>query len=97
MGEGESDTTERPFHIMKAVERTSAKLRICAASCRGCMSARPSMVADVVCSCWFGGVVGACLLGGEVLCGRKRCCEFEVDKVDSECEVWCTCTTWYMR
>jgi hypothetical protein len=31
---------------MKAVERTSAKFRTCAASCRGCMLARPSMAAD---------------------------------------------------
>ncbi len=35
MGEGESATTERPFHIMKAVERTRAKLSNCAAACRG--------------------------------------------------------------
>jgi len=48
MGDGESATTERPFHIIKAVERTSAKLRICAASCRGCMSAIPSIFAIVV-------------------------------------------------
>lgn len=46
MGEGESETTDSPFHIMKAVERTSAKFRTCAASCRGCMLARPSMAAD---------------------------------------------------
>jgi len=42
IGEGEFETTERPFHNMKAVERTSAKLRICAANWRGCMF--PSMV-----------------------------------------------------
>lgn len=47
MGEGESLTTERPFQSMKAVERTSAKLRTWAASCRGCMAERPSMAAVV--------------------------------------------------
>ena len=45
MGEGESDTTERPFQSMNAVERTSAKLRSCVASCRGCMFARPIIFA----------------------------------------------------
>jgi len=35
MGEGESAITERPFHIIKAVERIRAKLRTCAAACRG--------------------------------------------------------------
>jgi hypothetical protein len=44
MGEGESETTDSPFQSMKAVERTSAKLRTCAASCRGFMSERPSLV-----------------------------------------------------
>jgi hypothetical protein len=48
MGEGESETTEIPFQSMNAVERTSAKLRTWAASCRGCMAERPSMVAVVV-------------------------------------------------
>lgn len=44
MGEGESLATERPFQSMNAVERTSAKLRIWPASCRGCMAERPSIV-----------------------------------------------------
>jgi hypothetical protein len=44
IGEGESLTTERPFHIMNAVESTSAKFRTCAASCRGCMPVTPSML-----------------------------------------------------
>ncbi len=35
IGEGESVTTERPFHSMKAVERTRAKLRSWARSWRG--------------------------------------------------------------
>ena len=35
IGEEESVKTERPFHSMKAVESTRAKLRTCAASCRG--------------------------------------------------------------
>jgi hypothetical protein len=35
IGEGESETMERPFHSMKAVERIRPKLRTCAASCRG--------------------------------------------------------------
>lgn len=30
MGEDEAVATESPFHIIKAVERTSAKLRTCA-------------------------------------------------------------------
>ena len=34
MGEGESATTERPFQSIKAVERTSPKLRICERWCR---------------------------------------------------------------
>jgi hypothetical protein len=48
MGEGESVATERPFHIMKAVERTRAKLRIWVASCRGARFERPSIVVVVV-------------------------------------------------
>lgn len=51
MGEGESATTESPFQSMKAVDRTSAKLRTWAASCRGCMAERPSMAAAVLCIC----------------------------------------------
>ena len=35
MGEGESVATERPFHNMKAVESTRAKLRIWVRNCRG--------------------------------------------------------------
>jgi len=35
MGEGESAITDKPFHIMKAVERIRPKLRIWAAACRG--------------------------------------------------------------
>lgn len=45
MGEGESAITERPFHIMKAVDRIRAKLRTCAAACRGFWRAE-SMVID---------------------------------------------------
>jgi len=47
MGDGESETTLRPFHIMKAVDNTSAKFKTWAASCRGCIPAMPSIVADV--------------------------------------------------
>jgi hypothetical protein len=47
IGDGESATTESPFQSMKAVERTSAKLSTWAASCRGCIAERPSMVAVV--------------------------------------------------
>lgn len=50
MGDGEFETTERPFHIIKAVERTRAKLRTWAASCRGCMPATPNMLAGL-CGC----------------------------------------------
>lgn len=39
IGEDESVKTDKPFHSMKAVERTRAKLRIWAASCLGCMFA----------------------------------------------------------
>lgn len=35
MGEGESEMTERPFHIMKAVERIKPKFRTWARACRG--------------------------------------------------------------
>lgn len=35
MGEGESAITERPFHIMNAVESMRAKLSTWAAACRG--------------------------------------------------------------
>jgi hypothetical protein len=51
MGDGESETMEIPFQSMKAVERTSAKLRIWPASCRGCIAERPSMAAVVMCAC----------------------------------------------
>jgi hypothetical protein len=49
IGEEEFVATERPFQSMKAVERTRAKLRTWAASCRGCMLAiEPSIVVVVV-------------------------------------------------
>ena len=52
IGEEESVATERPFQSMKAVERTRAKLRIWAASCRGCKPAiAPSIVVVVVVVC----------------------------------------------
>ncbi len=35
MGDGESVATESPFHSMKAVERTRAKLRTWVRACRG--------------------------------------------------------------
>lgn len=35
IGEGESVATERPFHSIKAVERTRAKLRTWVSSWRG--------------------------------------------------------------
>ena len=35
MGEGESEMTERPFHIMNAVERIRPKFSSWAAACRG--------------------------------------------------------------
>jgi hypothetical protein len=54
MGDGESETMEIPFQSMKAVERTSAKLRIWPASCRGCIAERPSMAAVVMCACEVG-------------------------------------------
>ena len=41
MGEGESATTDNVFHIMNAVERTSAKFRTCWRNCRGLASAGP--------------------------------------------------------
>ena len=44
MGEGELVKTERPFHIMNAVDRTSAKLSTCTASCRGCMEEREESI-----------------------------------------------------
>jgi hypothetical protein len=52
IGDGELDMTESPFHIMKAVERTSAKFRTWAASCRGCIALRPSMAAAVCAEVW---------------------------------------------
>lgn len=46
MGEEEFVKTERPFHSMKAVERTRAKLRTWAASWRGCrFDIEPNIVA----------------------------------------------------
>jgi hypothetical protein len=48
IGDGESLAIEIPFQSMKAVDRTSAKFRTCAASCRGCIPERPSMVASWV-------------------------------------------------
>lgn len=50
MGEGESARTERPFHIMKAVERIKPKLRSCAAACRGFWR-KESMVGGAFVSC----------------------------------------------
>jgi hypothetical protein len=35
IGDGESAITERPFHIMNAVDSISAKFSTCAAACRG--------------------------------------------------------------
>ena len=35
IGDDEAVNTDRPFHIINAVERTSAKLRICASVWRG--------------------------------------------------------------
>ena len=35
MGDGESVATDRPFHSIKAVERTRAKFRIWVRNCRG--------------------------------------------------------------
>ena len=35
IGEDEFVKTESPFHSMNAVDNTRAKLRTCAASCRG--------------------------------------------------------------
>ncbi len=47
IGEGESATAERPFHSIKAVERTRAKLRTWVRSCRGWRPLRAeNMVAD---------------------------------------------------
>jgi hypothetical protein len=51
MGEGESARTERPFHIMKAVERIKPKLRSCAAACRGFWR-KESMVGGAFCKLW---------------------------------------------
>jgi hypothetical protein len=48
IGDGESLAIEIPFQSMKAVDRTSAKFRTCAASCRGCIPERPSMAASWV-------------------------------------------------
>lgn len=58
MGDGESETTEMPFQSMNAVDKTSAKLRTWAASCRGCMFATPIIFAagsevDLDCRIWF--------------------------------------------
>ncbi len=47
IGEDESVKTDKPFHSIKAVERTRAKLRIWAASCLGCIFAiEENIVAD---------------------------------------------------
>ena len=45
IGEGESVTTDRPFHNMKAVERTRAKLRTWVRDCRGLPRAESIMMA----------------------------------------------------
>lgn len=73
MGEGESATTERPFHIMNAVERTSAKLRTWAASCRGCMPATPNMV--------IGRFFGACVCRVGVCRIRGGCVEVGLSRL----------------
>ena len=45
IGEGDLEITESPFHIMKAVERMSAKLRIWEAACLGFPKALSMMAA----------------------------------------------------
>jgi hypothetical protein len=52
MGDEESVATERPFQSMKAVERTRAKLRIWAASCRGWRPAIALSIVVVVFGVW---------------------------------------------
>lgn len=49
IGEGEFVATERPFHIMKAVERTRPKVRSWERSWRGFMAPRPRLcrIADM--------------------------------------------------
>lgn len=47
MGDGESASTESPFHIMNAVVIMSAKLSICVSARRG-----EPRVESIVCCCW---------------------------------------------
>jgi hypothetical protein len=57
MGEGESAMMERVFHIMKAEERTSAKLRVCWRNCRGLEVREENMVVVVDAGeGWMGGL-----------------------------------------
>jgi hypothetical protein len=46
MGDEELVAIERPFHIMNAVERTSAKLRTCAIDCRAFDRLREESIFD---------------------------------------------------
>lgn len=69
MGEGESARTDRPFHIMNAVERIRPKLRSCAAACRGFWR-KESMVEGVFVSC--GRLLIRMELGGVWICAEKR-------------------------
>ena len=47
MGDGESASTDSPFHIMNAVVIMSAKLRVCVSARRG----EPSVESIVMCGC----------------------------------------------
>lgn len=49
--------TDRPFQSMKAVLRTKAKFRTCAASCRGCMLPKAENIV-AVCGVGIGWLVG---------------------------------------
>ena len=70
MGEGESESTESPFHIMKAVERISAKFRICAAACRGFWRRENMLVVVGLKLLRMGEEVG---LGGGIARTRETC------------------------
>ena len=47
IGEEEFVKTESPFHSIKAVDRTRAKLRTCSSDCRGCRPASAEIMVDV--------------------------------------------------
>jgi hypothetical protein len=85
MGEGESAITDKPFHIMKAVERIRPKLRIWAAACRGFWRAESMLGVEGPGASWEAFEGGCCEWNGLELRAEEifwggRCAEDIAEK-----------------